>query len=178
MTMQTGIFLSDQLLAGLSASARQEILSTFVSSLAEGSASRPVAGSEPPDEELAEAIDLQGWNQPADVSPVLFRLFMTGVSAKTSSLLEHIAKANGRAKMSELLVVSGHNHWRKLAGFAAGVTKRARRILRDSNARLLGWDKDSAEYNGAELIDGVYFVSAATLASMRSYFQIQGEQGI
>jgi hypothetical protein len=173
--MEAGIFLSNKLLASFSAATRQEILSSLnLSDEAAPGASGPGSppGSGRDDDELAEAIDLDGWDRPADVSPVLFRLFMTGVSAKTSSLLEHMAKAGGRAKMSELIVVSGDSHWRKLAGFAAGVTKRVRRILRDPQARLLGWDKSSAERNGTELVDGVYFVSPVTLASMREYFKL------
>jgi len=169
------IIIPVNVLATLSQTTQAEILNLFAipglrAVTASGATPLPVG---PPVATTPSTFDLDSADQPADMSVATFARFMAGVSARTSSLLRCVAEKRGRALITDLLKVSGDKHWRQLAGFLSGVTRRARRILRDPGARLLVLEQGSVTHDSSgELTDGVYVVAAATLEAMRKFFKL------
>jgi hypothetical protein len=145
-------------IAKLSPSTRGEIVQFLVGS---GTAETEVRSTTGTDEE------------PAEFTFLLTKKFMANVSDLTRDLLRLFAENGGRASLSQLTAKSGYKDWRKLRGFFAGVTKRARNILRDEEAYLLFWDDTTEKHDeNDELLDGEYYMSKTTTESMRKFFGI------
>jgi hypothetical protein len=154
--MDSGIFISRQVFSTFSSATQAEVLQGVTGA---GQASQATSAT------TLHAED----DGPADLTPALARRFMNGVSAKTEKLIGVIVSNEGRASFSTLLKETGDTHWRKLAGFQAGVTKRARNLLDDDDAYLLACDNEI--YNDEdELLDAELYLSPMTLQAFKKYF--------
>lgn len=111
------------------------------------------------------------WREPVDLTPDLARRLLHGVSDNHRERLEIFARNGGRARMSELLKVTGDTHWRALSLFEGAMTRRLRRLIGDDEkkANLIGWDYDSTVWDKdhKEIVDGVYFVTPDTAEALK-----------
>lgn len=111
------------------------------------------------------------WREPVDLTPDLVRRLVHGVSDNHRRRLEIFARNGGRARMSELLKVTGDSHWRALSLFEGAMTRRLRRLIGDEEkkANLIGWDYDSTVWDKdhKEIVDGTYFVTPQTANALK-----------
>ncbi|MDH5556058.1 MAG: hypothetical protein OEZ03_01840 [Alphaproteobacteria bacterium] len=114
------------------------------------------------------------WKIPVDLNRDLAQRLVHGLSENHCKRLEIFAKNNGRARMSELLAVTGDSHWRALSLFEGAMTRRLRRLIGDTEkkAHLIGWDYDSTVWDKdhKEIQDGVYYVTPKTAEALKSIF--------
>jgi hypothetical protein len=114
------------------------------------------------------------WRAPYDMTPDLTRKLMRGLSKESKKRLELFAGDSGRVTVSDLLAVTGDEDWRALSTFEGNVTRKLRRLVGDEDKMisLIMWDYGSETWDADHktLLDGVYYVSDATAASLRSYF--------
>ena len=72
--------------------------------------------------------------------------------------------------MKELLAANGDTDMRVLSHFQSVLTRRLRRLIEDpeKKAELLKWDFDSTKWSadGTTIVDGTYYVSKRTAASL------------
>jgi hypothetical protein len=112
------------------------------------------------------------WKMPADVNKTLAKRLVNGLSENHRKRLEIFARNDGRARMTELLAVTGDSHWRALSLFEGVMTRRLRRLIGDEEkkANLIGWDYESTVWDKdhKEIEDGVYYVTPRTAAALKS----------
>jgi len=112
------------------------------------------------------------WKQPVDLDTHLAQRLVHGVSENHRKRLEIFARSKGRARMKELLAVTGDTHWRALSLFEGAMTRRLRRLIGDTEkkAHLIGWDYESTVWDKdhKEIIDGVYYVTPKTARALKS----------
>lgn len=110
------------------------------------------------------------WRRPVDLSADLTAKLVHGLAEPHRKRLALLAAKQGRASMKELLQVTGDQDWRVLSHFQTVITRRLRRLIDDpeKKAELVKWDFDSTVWSedGDDLVDGTYYVSAATAASL------------
>jgi hypothetical protein len=100
------------------------------------------------------------WKKPMDMNKTLAKRLVNGLSENHRKRLEIFARNNGRARMTELLSVTGDSHWRALSLFEGAMTRR----------HLIGWDYDSTVWDKdhKEIEDGVYYVTPRTAKALKS----------
>jgi len=112
------------------------------------------------------------WKQPVDLDKHLALRLVHGLSENHRRRLEIFARGKGRARMKELLAVTGDTHWRALSLFEGAMTRRLRRLIGDTEkkAHLVGWDYDSTVWDEdhKEIVDGVYYVTPKTARALKS----------
>ena len=112
------------------------------------------------------------WKQPVDLDRSLALRLVHGLSENHRRRLEIFAKNKGRARMQELLAVTGDAHWRALSLFEGAMTRRLRRLIGDTEkkAHLIGWDYDSTVWDKdhKEIEDGVYYVTPKTAKVLKA----------
>jgi hypothetical protein len=112
------------------------------------------------------------WKKPMDMNKTLAKRLVNGLSENHRKRLEIFARNNGRARMTELLSVTGDSHWRALSLFEGAMTRRLRRLIGDEEkkAHLIGWDYDSTVWDKdhKEIEDGVYYVTPRTAKALKS----------
>jgi hypothetical protein len=112
------------------------------------------------------------WKKPVDLNKDLAQRLLHGLSENHRKRLEIFAKNNGRARMTELLAVTGDSHWRALSLFEGAMTRRLRRLIGDveKKAHLIGWDYESTVWDKdhKEIEDGVYYISQKTAKALKS----------
>ncbi|MDH3473343.1 MAG: hypothetical protein OEM59_06600 [Rhodospirillales bacterium] len=115
------------------------------------------------------------WRRPVDLSPGLSVKLVHGLSEAHRKRLALFAKQGGRVSMKELLKVTGDSDWHVLSHFQSVLTRRLRRLIDDpeKKAELIMWDFDSTKWDkdGATLVDGVYYCSERTAASLGEVLQ-------
>lgn len=116
------------------------------------------------------------WKKPVDLDRTLAIRLMHGLSENHRRRLEIFARGSGRARMSELLEVTGDSHWRALSLFEGAMTRRLRRLIGDAEkkAHLIGWDYDSTVWDKdhKEIVDGVYYVTPKTARALKAVLQV------
>lgn len=118
------------------------------------------------------------YRSPVDLTPELTARLMHGINAQHKERLRLFAESGGRVELSRLLAAEGApaGDVRALSHFEGAVTRRLRRILgdREKVAYLIGWDYESTVWNEdtTQIVDGVYYVTDATAACLRAYFQL------
>ncbi len=112
------------------------------------------------------------WKEPVDLTPDLARRLVHGLSVNHRQRLEIFARKDGRARMKELLAVTGDSHWRALSLFEGAMTRRLRRLIGDDEkkAHLIGWDYDSTVWDKEhkDIVDGVYYVTPTTAEALKA----------
>lgn len=112
------------------------------------------------------------WKNPVDLDKDLALRLVNGLSENHRKRLEIFAANDGRAKMTELLAVTGDDHWRALSLFEGVMTRRLRRLIGDTEkkANLIGWDYETTVWDKdhKEIEDGVYFVTPKTAKALKS----------
>ncbi len=112
------------------------------------------------------------WKKPVNLNKDLAQRLVHGLSENHRKRLEIFARNNGRARMTELLAVTGDSHWRALSLFEGAMTRRLRRLIGDveKKAHLIGWDYDSTVWDKdhKEIEDGVYYVTPRTAKALKS----------
>jgi hypothetical protein len=115
------------------------------------------------------------WKKPVDLDKDLALRLVHGLSENHRKRLEIFARNNGRARMKELLAVTGDSHWRALSLFEGAMTRRLRRLIGDTEkkAHLIGWDYDSTVWDKdhKEIEDGVYYVTPRTAKALKAVLQ-------
>jgi hypothetical protein len=116
------------------------------------------------------------WRVPIDLTPDLCARLIHGLGESHRKRLCLFAEGNGRAKMSDLLAMTGDTHARALSHFEGAITRRLRRILGDDEKKthLIGWDYDTTQWNSdqTEIVDGEYYVTPRTAEVLKGYFGI------
>lgn len=114
------------------------------------------------------------WRAPYDLTPDLAKKLMRGVSADSKKRMRLFADNGGRVAMHDLLAVTGDKDWRALTPFEGGITRKLRRLVGDEDkiVSLIMWDYGAEKWDPDHktLLDGVYYVSDKTAASLRTYF--------
>lgn len=112
------------------------------------------------------------WKKPVDLDRNLALRLVHGLSDNHRERLKIFANNKGRARMKELLAVTGDTHWRALSLFEGAMTRRLRRLIGDTEkkAHLIGWDYESTVWDKGhkEIVDGVYYVTPKTAAALKS----------
>jgi len=112
------------------------------------------------------------WKKPVDLDRNLALRLVHGLSENHRKRLEIFAKNEGRARMTELLAVTGDSQWRALSLFEGAMTRRLRRLIGDTEkkAHLIGWDYDSTVWDTdhKEIEDGVYYVTPKTAKALKA----------
>ncbi len=112
------------------------------------------------------------WKKPVDMNKALAKRLVNGLSENHRKRLEIFAHNGGRARMTELLEVTGDSHWRALSLFEGAMTRRLRRLIGDveKKAHLIGWDYETTVWSKdhKEIEDGVYYVSPKTAKALKS----------
>ena len=125
---------------------------------------------------LAEKPSRARWRVPIDLSPDLCVRLLHGLGENHRKRLRLFAEGNGRAKMSNLLAMTGDTEVRALSHFEGAITRRLRRILGDEEkkAHLIGWDYESTQWNEdqSQILDGEYYVTPRTSQVLKQYFEI------
>ncbi len=112
------------------------------------------------------------WKKPVDLDKHLALRLVHGLSENHRERLKIFADNNGRARMKNLLAVTGDTHWRALSLFEGAMTRRLRRLIGDTEkkAHLIGWDYDSTVWDAdhKEILDGVYYVTPKTAKALKA----------
>ncbi len=112
------------------------------------------------------------WKKPVDLDRNLALRLVHGLSENHRERLKIFAGNKGRARMKELLAVTGDTHWRALSLFEGAMTRRLRRLIGDTEkkAHLIGWDYDSTVWDKdhKEIVDGVYYVTPKTAKALQA----------
>ena len=114
---------------------------------------------------------------PFDLGAELATQLMRGLAENHVRRLQRFARSDdGRVSLRALLRVTMDRDPRVLSYFQSVLTRKLRRILGAGGrqAYLIGWDYDSTRWNRehTRIVDGVYYVSPITHASLRGYFRI------
>ena len=111
------------------------------------------------------------WRQPVDLRPEQATRFLHGLSADHRRKLELFAKKGGRVRMRDIMKLSGDTDLRGVSEFQSLMTRRLRRFIDDpeKKAQLIGWDFDATKWDEKRttIVDGVYYVTETTAASLR-----------
>ncbi len=147
--------------ARLSSSARNELLRLLG---AEGQSASLSVGS-------ASGRRNFRWRQPHDVNQPLLRKLLKSADAATRERMAIFARNNGRASMKQLLSVTREKDWHALTPWEGAITRKLRRLVGDENriVSLMQWDYEAEVWDAdhSHLLDGVYYVSAATTRALR-----------
>jgi hypothetical protein len=113
------------------------------------------------------------WKMPVDLDRNLALRLVHGLSDNHRERLKIFAGNNkGRARMKDLLAVTGDTHWRALSLFEGAMTRRLRRLIGDTEkkAHLIGWDYESTVWDKdhKEIEDGVYYVTPKTAKALKT----------
>lgn len=160
--------------ARLSAGTRDEILH-LLQGPGRRAAQRTMAGGEKP----ALAPTKQGfrWRAPHDLDLRLLKRLLRGIDAATEKRLRLFARSDGRVGAKKLLAVTGDKDWKVLSAFEGQLTRRLRHLVGDENRMVsfIMWDYDSEKWDAAHenLLDGVYYVSPATAAALKTHFGVK-----
>ena len=111
------------------------------------------------------------WRQPHDVNQPLLRKLLKGADGATRERMAIFARNNGRASMKQLLSVTKQKDWHALTPWEGAITRKLRRLVGDENriVSLMQWDYEAEVWDAdhSHLLDGVYYVSAATTKALR-----------
>lgn len=112
------------------------------------------------------------WKQPVDLDRNLALRLVHGLSDNHRERLKIFANNKGRARMKDLLAVTGDTHWRALSLFEGAMTRRLRRLIGDTEkkAHLIGWDYESTlwDKDHKEIVDGAYYVTPKTARALKA----------
>jgi hypothetical protein len=112
------------------------------------------------------------WKKPVDLDKNLALRLVHGLSDNHRERLKIFANNKGRARMKDLLAVTGDTHWRALSLFEGAMTRRLRRLIGDTEkkAHLIGWDYESTVWDKGhkEIEDGVYYVTPKTARALKA----------
>jgi len=144
----------------LSASARQELLRLL---------GHEAAAASPPSNNKGFR-----WRVPYDLTPQLARKLVRGLSEDAVKRLKLFAKSGGRVTMRDLLAVTKESDLHVLSAFEGTVTRKLRRLVGDDNkiVSLMMWDYEAERWDAdhKELLDGIFYVSPATVQALQQYF--------
>ena len=116
------------------------------------------------------------WRVPIDLTPDLCSRLMHGLGERHRKRLCLFAEGNGRARMSDLLAMTGDREARALSHFEGAVTRRLRRLIGDEEkkAHLIGWDYETTKWNDdqSQIVDGEYYVTPRTTEVLKEYFHV------
>ncbi|TQV78339.1 hypothetical protein [Denitrobaculum tricleocarpae] len=111
------------------------------------------------------------WREPVDLRPEQAMKFLHGLSSDHRRKLELFSKKSGRVRMRDIMKMSGDTDLRGASDFQRLMTRRLRRLIDDpeKKAQLIGWDFDATKWDEKQttIIDGVYYVTETTAASLR-----------
>ncbi len=162
--------------ARLSTGARDEILHLLQGPGGRRAVQRTTAAvSEKP----ASAPAKQGfrWRAPHDLNGKLVKRLLRGIDEATEKRLRLLARSDGRVSAKKLLAVTGDKDWKVLSAFEGQLTRRLRHLVGDENRMVsfMMWDYDSEKWDAAHenLLDGVYYVSPATAAALKTHFGVK-----
>lgn len=158
--------------ARLSASTREELLK-LLGGDAERTDGRPATNGTP----APQAKTGFRWRAPYDLNLRLVKRLLRGVDEATEKRLKLFARNNGRVSAKKLLSVTGERDWKALSVFEGQITRRLRHLVGDDNRMVsfMMWDYDSEKWDSRHktLIDGVYYVSPATVKALQAHFGVK-----
>ncbi|MFQ5785464.1 MAG: hypothetical protein ACE5H8_11670 [Alphaproteobacteria bacterium] len=112
--------------------------------------------------------------RPVDIDAELAAKLLHGLAENHRRRLQLFARRDGRVTMRQLLAVTKDTDLRVLSYFEGAVTRKLRRLLRDTEKKtyLIGWDYDETKWDKAHkrIINGVLYVSDATARALKDYF--------
>ena len=148
----------------LSAQTRKELIEAFT-------------GKSLPAPQPAKSSAKALWREPMDLSPDLAARLLHGLSEPHRTRLALFAKKGGRVTQRDLLKATNDSDMRVLSHFQAVLSRRLRRLLDDPEKRihLIGWDFNATKWDKShsDIINGVYYVTEATVQTLRDYFGLQ-----
>lgn len=116
------------------------------------------------------------WRQPFNLTMDLATRLIHGLSEPHKVRLRALAEHDGRISQKDLLAATGDGEMRVLSHFQSVLSRRLRRFIDDpeKKAHLVGWDFEATVWNddGSEILDGIYYVTGTTNATLRDYFEI------
>ena len=152
----------------LSSGAREELLQLLEEPLASAPAQQRSA--------TASADSNKGfrWRVPFDLTADLGRKLLRGLTADQLKRLKLFAKSNGRVSLKTMLSATKGADLHVLSAFEGAVTRKLRRLVGDDNRiiSLIMWDYEAEKWDKGhnELVDGVFYVSPATVQALRKCF--------
>ena len=106
----------------------------------------------------------------ADLGSKLLR----GLTADQLKRLKLFAKGNGRVSLKTMLAATKGADLHVLSAFEGTCTCKLRRLVGDENRiiSLIMWDYEAEKWDKGhnELVDGVFYVSPATVQALRKCF--------
>ncbi len=173
------LVISEEDFTRLSPETRQELLSFFApGEAATGNASAKALpqGSSP----NAAAAAGQAWDPDGDtpypLNPREAKELIRGLSPSSRAILktfcQHSDGKVGRAKLEELLEVSGHSDPQRLMKAIPGITRRLRTVTNNREAWLIDWFDEDWEWDdaGKTWTKGAYFIPAPAIQALCQAF--------
>jgi hypothetical protein len=112
------------------------------------------------------------WRVPYDMTPELGRKLLRGLADDHLKRLRLFARGNGRVTLKEMLAATQGADLHVISAFEGAVTRKLRRLVGDDNriVSLIMWDHDAEKWDKdhKELVDGVFYVSAATAQALKA----------
>ena len=114
------------------------------------------------------------WREPVDLTPDMAAKLIHGLADNHRRRLELFARHGARVSMKKLLAVTKDTDLRVLSYFQGAVNRKVRRLLDDPEKKLhlFGWDYDATRWDKShtKIVDGIYYVSDKTCATLKSQF--------
>ena len=114
------------------------------------------------------------WREPVDLDLEQCRRLTDGMTRKQLDILRAFAVKSGRASMKKLLEVTGEKDLKGISKFQGLATRHLRHIIEDPHykAQLFAWDFDKTKWDAGRtnIVEGEYYVSPVTAASLRQLF--------
>jgi len=111
------------------------------------------------------------WRVPFDLTPELGRKLLRGLTEDQVTRLRLFARDNGRVTLKQMLAATKGADLHVLSAFEGAVTRKLRRLVGDENRiiSLIMWDYDAEKWDKdhTELLDGIFYVSAATSQALK-----------
>lgn len=119
------------------------------------------------------------WREPVDLRLDQAARLAHGLSDNHRRRLELFGRKGGRVRMKDMQAIWGDPDLRAASDFQKAMTRRLRRIINDpeKKAQLIGWDFEATKWDakGTTIVDGVYYVSAATASSLRDVLKLKSK---
>ncbi len=114
------------------------------------------------------------WRVPFDLTADLGRKLLRGLTDDQMKRLKLFAKGDGRVSLKTMLAATKDADLHVLSAFEGAITRKLRRLVGDDNRiiSLIMWDYDAEKWDKGhnELVDGVFYVSPATVQALRKCF--------
>jgi hypothetical protein len=162
----SGFLLSTAAFGGLTPSAQQEVL------LAMGlSGIGPSSAVSPTSKAASRTIDEDG---PPELTLALVRKLTDKLSEKTLTALRVIAQSDTpQFHLKDVIdATSGASTYMDVRGIWSALTRRARKILNDSDADPIWWDGQKFHDAQGNYVDQILRVSTLTHTSLKTHFGI------